>query len=97
MAGMTLVCDSGGLPRMYELNLRPGLKAAFVTRGCGVSAGNGLFAKAAGRDPQPIDRLADRVYLRAGWRVAGKRAGVPGSIYSEDLGAIVLDRLIAGQ
>ena len=91
LMGMTLACDSDGLPRMYELNLRPGLKVAFVSRGCGMKpADTPLVKPSADQLPDPIDRLADRVYLLPGWHIAGKRPGVGGSIYSEDWGTIVV-------
>ncbi|MFI5379777.1 MAG: hypothetical protein ACHRHE_10800 [Tepidisphaerales bacterium] len=97
LLGMTLVCDSGGLPRMYEMDMRPGVKVAFVSRGCGARAGNApLAADGAAQAPCPLDRLADRAYLRPGWRVAGKLPANGGSIYTEDWGTVVVERTRAG-
>ena len=91
--GMTLVCDSGGFARMYEMNLRPGLKVAFVSRRCGAGPVDVFLSPNTGQLPDPIDRLVDRVYLRPEWRVARKSAGTGGSLYTEDWGTVLLARV----
>jgi hypothetical protein len=91
--GLTLVCDTGGLARIYEMNMRPGLKVAFMSRRCGVQPVDTIMSPTPGQAPDPIDRLADRVYLRPGWRVAEKSAGVGGSLYTEDWGTVALARV----
>ena len=93
LLGMTLVCDSDGLARWYEMNMRPGLKVAFVSRGCGANPGNAKFqAQTVSQAPCPIDRLADRVYLRPGWQTAGKLPGSSGSIFTEDWGTVMVEK-----